>query len=532
MDEGLKIRIGADVSGLEKGINQATTSLNKLKPSVNQTGFALSNLSRIAQDAPFGFIAIQNNLDPLIQSFQQLKTQSGGTGNALKALAAGLAGPAGIALGFSVVASLATTLIQKYGSLGKAFEALANSGNSLYKSQQQLLGIQKDAAKNAGEDIARLNVLASVSADVTNSLGNRKEAANELLKVYKEYLPNLTQEALLNNQAADAINKAKDAILNKALAAAAEKKLAEIGAKVLDNQLAQVDAVEKYGRASKNFREQATKASKQELQGREGVNTATVAYQTELDKTKTKLQELGTESIGLQKEYDKLLKLATGFAKKTGDAFIADPKTSVAKISIKTPELRIVPESIKLDNSQFNADSEIARNFSRDNGFNVPVNLTIPQSAFDALRAFGESQYWKQIGEKTQGIINQFDNFLTPVINTAFEALGNGTNIIKAIGQSMKALVLQIGLTIAKAAILSAILNTIFPGGAAIGGSAVKGFGGIFKALLGIGQTAAPNFGGISGGGLAITVGGEFSMRGTTAVALVNAGSQTIRRVG
>jgi hypothetical protein len=96
----------------------------------------------------------------------------------------------------------------------------------------------------------------------------------------------------------------------------------------------------------------------------------------------------------------------------------------------------------------------------------------------------------------------------------------------------MKALVLQIGLTIAKAAILSAILNTIFPGGAAIGGSAVKGFGGIFKALLGIGQTAAPNLSGVSGGGLAITVGGEFSMRGTTAVALVNAGQQRIGRVG
>ena len=66
------------------------------------------------------------------------------------------------------------------------------------------------------------------------------------------------------------------------------------------------------------------KAAKQEIQGREGINTATVAYQTELDKTKTKLKDLGSESIKLQKEYDTLLKLATGFAKAAGDAFVKD----------------------------------------------------------------------------------------------------------------------------------------------------------------------------------------------------------------
>jgi hypothetical protein len=50
---------------------------------------------------------------------------------------------------------------------------------------------------------------------------------------------------------------------------------------------------------------------------------------------------------------------------------------------------------------------------------------------------------------------------------------------------------------------------------------------------LGFKNAASPSFtGNLGGGGLAITVGGEFSMRGTTAVALVNAGQQRITRVG
>ena len=47
------------------------------------------------QDAPFGFIGIQNNLNPLLESFQRLKAETGSTGGAFKALSKSLLGPAG-----------------------------------------------------------------------------------------------------------------------------------------------------------------------------------------------------------------------------------------------------------------------------------------------------------------------------------------------------------------------------------------------------------------------------------------------------
>jgi hypothetical protein len=136
------------------------------------------------------------------------------------------------------------------------------------------------------------------------------------------------------------------------------------------------------------------------------------------------------------------------------------------------------------------------------------------------------------IKNKTAEITGQFNEFLAPAIQTVFGALENGQSVGKALAQSFKALVVQIALTVAKAAILAAILNSIFPGGTVIGGAAVKGFGGIFGALSGLGGVAAPSFGGLSGGGLQLSGQVNLTGRGTDFVGIMNAGNAQIRRVG
>jgi hypothetical protein len=61
-----------------------------LNAGANQAGQSITNFSRILQDAPFGFIGIANNINPLVESFGRLKAESGSTGGALKALVGGL----------------------------------------------------------------------------------------------------------------------------------------------------------------------------------------------------------------------------------------------------------------------------------------------------------------------------------------------------------------------------------------------------------------------------------------------------------
>jgi hypothetical protein len=92
---------------LKSTATEAKKTGDALKSNLNagsaQAGQSLQNLSRIAQDAPFGFIGIANNINPLVESFGRLKAETGSTGGALKALVSGLSGPAGLGLAFGVV---------------------------------------------------------------------------------------------------------------------------------------------------------------------------------------------------------------------------------------------------------------------------------------------------------------------------------------------------------------------------------------------------------------------------------------------
>ena len=85
---------------------KAQEATDKIKKMGDQGSNTLMNIGRIAQDAPFGFMGIANNINPLLESFQRLQVTTGSTKGALGALASQLTGPAGLGLAVSVVSSL------------------------------------------------------------------------------------------------------------------------------------------------------------------------------------------------------------------------------------------------------------------------------------------------------------------------------------------------------------------------------------------------------------------------------------------
>src|SRR5688572_12856516 len=87
-------------SNIARSTTVATNALQKLPNVTNQSTLALTNLGRVVQDAPFGFLGIANNLNPLLESFQRLKATTGSTGAALKGLGSSLLGAGG--LGFAI----------------------------------------------------------------------------------------------------------------------------------------------------------------------------------------------------------------------------------------------------------------------------------------------------------------------------------------------------------------------------------------------------------------------------------------------
>lgn len=152
---------------LKSTATEAKKTGDALKSNLNagaaQAGQSITNLSRIAQDAPFGFIGIANNINPLVESFGRLKAETGSTGGALKALVSGLSGPAGLGLAFGVVTaaiSFAQIGFQAWSRGSKD----AKENSDLFKKDLEALKIELNAVTDelnnfisVAESSAKLN---------------------------------------------------------------------------------------------------------------------------------------------------------------------------------------------------------------------------------------------------------------------------------------------------------------------------------------------------------------------------------------
>lgn len=97
---------------------------NPLKPvmgGANEATQSLINLGRVVQDAPFGFLGIANNLNPLQESFARTSASAGGFGNAMKAIGKSVLGPGGIGLAISAISTALIVFGDKLFGAGKAF---------------------------------------------------------------------------------------------------------------------------------------------------------------------------------------------------------------------------------------------------------------------------------------------------------------------------------------------------------------------------------------------------------------------------
>lgn len=195
------------IDAINKSSSNAGKGLGNIKPGADQAGQSLVNLGRIAQDAPFGFIGIQNNINPLLESFQRLKLETGTTGGALKALAGSLTGAAGLGLAVSVVTGVLTVLAQSgFFSAGEKAKKAADDVN---KFKDAIKGISEDAAKE------QANVLILVKALESETVSRKEKlsAIKELQSINPIYFGDLKMEGELVKGLTTAYNRYKDSII-------------------------------------------------------------------------------------------------------------------------------------------------------------------------------------------------------------------------------------------------------------------------------------------------------------------------------
>lgn len=213
-------RVGRGSNGAGDSAGRAGKKFDNAAKGSDKFRGSMSALNNIVRDAPFGFIAVQNNITQLADSL-------------LGAGKAALIG--GFALSLAVTAI--TQLTQKYGSLAVAFKVILGLESEQERQMRANNAMFKEAAEVGGKELARLEILRSALLALNEPQQERLKA----LKAYNEVADqaNKLGEKDINNTSKinELIGAQIQLIEQRSLARAAEARLAKEADKFLEVQL-------------------------------------------------------------------------------------------------------------------------------------------------------------------------------------------------------------------------------------------------------------------------------------------------------
>jgi len=180
-------------------------SFKSVVPSANKATQSITDLSRIVQDAPFGFIGIANNINPLVESFGRLKSESGSVGGALKSLIGGLSGPGGLGLAFAAVTTAITfaqigfqawtrTSQKTKETLDETAKALSSIQSSVASEASNVAGlvaILENETETRKRKLSAIKELQKINPEIFNQLRLEGDQVVGLTTSYKAYIESL-----------------------------------------------------------------------------------------------------------------------------------------------------------------------------------------------------------------------------------------------------------------------------------------------------------------------------------------------------
>lgn len=285
---------------LEGQIGSLSSSLTgKLNQSSNQATNTLTNLNRVVEDAPYGFIGIANNINPLIESFGRLRAESGSTGGAFKSLLSSLTGPAGIGIAVAAITTAITfaqTGFQRWG---------ASAQKAKSDSEDFAKGL-KDAEQGAIAQGLKLQSLLTIVADTTQTEEKRNIAlknANELLKSQGEKLDSVN---ISQQQVNDITEKYTNILVNQAIAQKLANKIADLTIQKNDNLAQQQLQIATVSGAAANKTAQANKIVSREYGTSDRAALNYLQTNQNLSDEQNKLNKLKSDGVNIQKQINDL----------------------------------------------------------------------------------------------------------------------------------------------------------------------------------------------------------------------------------
>jgi hypothetical protein len=461
----------------------------KLVKGTNQAANALTNLGRVAQDAPYGFIGIQNNLNPLLESFQRLKAETGGTGTALKALGAGLMGPAGLGIALSVGSALLVTFGDKLFKSGKAAEKSAQEVSDYAKAV-------KETNKAVGDELVTARLLVDAAKDTSLSMTTRVKAIKELRSEYPDLLAKYTDENILMGQAKGLYGEIANGIMKVAKAKAIAAKVSELETQRLDaefNKL-KINAVTAKEIASAKPTRQIALGGGGFAQGTgQGLVSTTLEEQNKIILRKNKalsVQDNILKNISATQEF--LLKQADKTAMVQALTTKEVVKQAAATKFKATPLDNYLATANVVNKSGFKPvdTSLVSIPYTGNTGVKSLENLTLGNSLLMQREQLILANYNADVlFNQQQAMANELTTIGTSLFTSMGNALLYGQDMGEALTNTLKKIVMDLTAAIAKALIFNALMAA-FTGGGSVVGSGVLG---------GIGASVANSQGGGSG---------------------------------
>jgi hypothetical protein len=549
----IQIQIGADISGVDKAIKSVSGELNSLKAPIVNAQNQLTSLSGVVRDLPFGFVAIQNNLPLVVDSFGQLTKQAGGVGPALKSIGAALIGPAGLSFAFGAIIAGVTALIQKYGSLGEAFNALLGIAPRLTESQKEFNKAVSEATGNVALEEAKIKILVGTLTNLDQPQQKRIDAYNELKKVSPDVVAGISQENALTSEGIELIKKSSEARLQ-----AIKLKIQEAGISAVLTKNAEQLALkqQELNLVSKQYVSDAaalTKAQSQSnvtglaaVQVQQAAFSAFKSSAAEVSNLQNEIKQLNADQDAYLKQLQPIVSQTAAINTQTKQRVaLTKEQTTATKDNTKATKenidvLRTSP--VKAANILPDIDKKLKEGSKgleafRKQNVEAPTNLKgpsfIPSQEF--INAQNQILSLQNTFAAVRGNLeNVFFNPLTDLFGNFFET---GKLAFADFGKSILKVIGQVVAKIIATGIINLLANILLPG-AGVAAGAAKGIGGAFSSAIGSvlgfggGGVASPSFAGVGGGQLGMSGQVNVVLRGQDLVGALNRTNSTINRVG
>ena len=242
-------------------IDAVTQRYNGLNASIQQIA---RELPAAAMGPQMFFMAISNNLPIFADELSRARkeyaamTAAGEKGTPVwKQLLSSI-------MSWQTLLAVGIMLLVTYGDeIGKWVTSLFKGKQALDAAAVATEEYHNAIAKgrvNAAKQISEAETLLKVATDESRAMDQRREAAEKMQQLYPDYLGNMSTEAIMAGEAADAYADLKDRLIEVAQSRAAMDRLSELAAAKLSPELEAIKKAEEEYEAAKRKREEYLQA--------------------------------------------------------------------------------------------------------------------------------------------------------------------------------------------------------------------------------------------------------------------------------